>query len=113
MSVRNVLVVGGGISGTVAAVALAQKGVRVTLVEISPEWFGVGHGITVQGNALRVFKQIGALDKMLENGLGFDNLTLFHADGSAVRGARFCRRRPCWRRRLSLGRCPWFRCCAD
>jgi 2-polyprenyl-6-methoxyphenol hydroxylase-like FAD-dependent oxidoreductase len=84
MTVENVLVVGGGISGTVAAVALAQKGVRVTLVEISPEWFGVGHGITVQGNALRVFKEIGALDKMLENGLGFDNLTLFHADGSVI-----------------------------
>ncbi|CAB4889710.1 MAG: NAD(P)-binding protein [Actinobacteria bacterium] len=84
MTVENVLVVGGGISGTVAAVALAQKGVRATLVEISPEWYGVGHGITVQGNALRVFNEIGALDKMLESGLGFNNLTLFHADGSVI-----------------------------
>ena len=84
MTVKNVLVVGGGITGTVAAVALAQKGVKVTLVEISPQWFGVGHGITVQGNALRVFQQIGALDRMLEHGLGFDNLTLFHADGHVI-----------------------------
>ena len=35
MTVKNVLVVGGGITGTVAAVALAQKGVKVTLVELS------------------------------------------------------------------------------
>lgn len=84
MTVKNVLVVGGGVTGTVAAVALAQKGVKVTLVEISPQWFGVGHGITVQGNALRVFKEIGALDRMLENGLGFDNIKLFKADGSLI-----------------------------
>lgn len=84
MSVKNVLVVGGGIAGTVAAVALAQRGVKVTLVERSPEWYGVGHGITLQGNALRVFNEIGALDKMLVNGHGFDEATIFSADGHLI-----------------------------
>lgn len=81
MSVKNVLVVGGGITGTVAAVALAQKGVKVTLAEISPVWYGVGHGITLQGNALRSFKNIGALDRILEKAHGFNDIDMFHASG--------------------------------
>ena len=81
MSVKNVLVVGGGITGTVAAVAFAQRGVKVTLVERSPQWFGVGHGITLQGNALRVFNEIGAYQKMAEHGHGFDEVAMFVANG--------------------------------
>src|SRR5919198_649958 len=50
---RKVLAVGGGITGSVLSLALTQRGVDVDLVEISPQWFGVGHGITLQGNALK------------------------------------------------------------
>ena len=84
MAVKNVLVVGGGITGTVAAVALAQRGVKVTLAERSPEWYGVGHGITLQGNALKVFNLIGAYDKMAEKGLGFSELETYTADGHKI-----------------------------
>lgn len=84
MTVNSVLVVGGGISGCVAAIALAQRGVEVTLIERSPAWFGVGHGITVQGNALKVFREIGALDAMLEKGLGFDQVRMRLADGTEM-----------------------------
>jgi len=84
MAVKKVLVVGGGITGTVAALALAQRGVKVTLIEISPVWHGVGHGITWQGNALKVFDAIGAFDKMIERGFGFDSLDMFSADGHLI-----------------------------
>jgi 2-polyprenyl-6-methoxyphenol hydroxylase-like FAD-dependent oxidoreductase len=84
MTVKNVLVVGGGITGTVAAVALAQKGVKVTLAEIAPQWYGVGHGITLQGNALRSFKNIGALDRILEKAHGFDDISMYHASGNLL-----------------------------
>lgn len=84
MSVKNVLVVGGGITGTVVSVALAQRGVKVTLVERAPQWYGVGHGITIQGNALKVFKAIGAYDKMAEHGQTFDWLAMYHASGAEI-----------------------------
>jgi len=84
MTVKTVLVVGGGITGCVAAIALAQRGVEVTLVERSPQWFGVGHGITVQGNALKVFREIGALDAILEKGHGFDQVRMREADGTDI-----------------------------
>jgi 2-polyprenyl-6-methoxyphenol hydroxylase-like FAD-dependent oxidoreductase len=88
MTVKNVLVVGGGITGTVAAVALAQKGVKVTLAEIAPQWYGVGHGITLQGNALRSFKNIGALDRILEKAHGFDDFSMYHASGQLLQGMK-------------------------
>jgi 2-polyprenyl-6-methoxyphenol hydroxylase-like FAD-dependent oxidoreductase len=84
MGVASVLVVGGGITGSVAAIALARRGVEVTLVERSPRWQGVGHGITVQGNALKVFRQIGVLDEILERGHGFDQVRMREASGDDI-----------------------------
>lgn len=84
MSVRTVVVVGGGVTGTVTAIALAQRGVAVTLIERSAQWQGVGHGITVQGNALKVFHQIGALDRMLEHAYPFNRVDVCHADGHVL-----------------------------
>ena len=84
MSVSKVLVVGGGITGSVLSLALAQRGVQVDLVEISPVWHGVGHGITVQGNALRAFEKVGVLDEVLARGVPFNQMRLLRADGSLI-----------------------------
>ena len=78
------LVVGGGITGSVLALALAQRGVRVDLVEISPVWHGVGHGITVQGNALRAFEKVGVLEEILARGVPFDRMRLLDAEGGLI-----------------------------
>jgi 2-polyprenyl-6-methoxyphenol hydroxylase-like FAD-dependent oxidoreductase len=80
----RVLVVGGGITGSVAATALAQRGVDVDLVEIVPEWKGTGHGITLQGNALLSFREIGAWDRVRALGFSFDRVRLSRADGSPI-----------------------------
>ena len=84
MGVSKVLVVGGGITGSVLSLALAQHGVQVDLVEISPVWHGVGHGITVHGNALRAFEKIGVLDEVLARGVPFDQMRLLKADGGLI-----------------------------
>ena len=85
MGVTRVLVVGGGITGSVAAVALAQRGVDVELTEIRGEWGGgAGHGITLQGNALRSFRSIGVWDEVRAHGFAFDRVRLSRADGSLI-----------------------------
>ncbi|MGW2047064.1 FAD-dependent monooxygenase [Streptomyces sp. NPDC001858] len=84
MPVQKVLVVGGGITGSVLSVALAQRGADVELVEISPQWFGVGHGITLQGNALKALRTVGVLDRVLERAVPFDVLRLLRADGTLM-----------------------------
>lgn len=84
MGVSKVLVVGGGITGSVLSLALARRGVDVDLVELSPVWHGVGHGITVQGNALRAFERVGIFDQVLERGVPFDRMRLLKADGGLI-----------------------------
>ncbi|RPE37839.1 2-polyprenyl-6-methoxyphenol hydroxylase-like FAD-dependent oxidoreductase [Streptomyces sp. Ag109_O5-1] len=84
MPVNKVLVVGGGITGSVLCLALAQRGVEAELVEISPQWFGVGHGITIQGNALKALRSVGVLDRVLARAVPFDHLRLRRADGGLM-----------------------------
>src|SRR5580658_11146384 len=84
VSVSSALVVGGGITGSVLSLALAQRGVRTDLVEISPVWHGVGHGITVQGNALAALQKVGVLDEVLQRGVPFNQMRMRHADGSLI-----------------------------
>ncbi|MEU6139811.1 FAD-dependent monooxygenase [Streptomyces sp. NPDC047081] len=84
MPVHKVLVVGGGITGSVLSLALAQRGADVDLVEISPQWFGVGHGITIQGNALKALRSVGVLERVLKRAVPFDILRLRRADGGLI-----------------------------
>lgn len=84
MSVSNVLVVGGGFTGLTTAIALAQRGVQVTLVDKASAWARVGHGLTIQGNALRVFREIGVIDEVLAVGQPENSVTLYFADGRVM-----------------------------
>jgi len=67
-SVRNVLIVGSGAAGCAAAILFARDGAAVDLIEIKPDLSALGSGITVQGNALRVLRQIGVWDEVAAAG---------------------------------------------
>jgi 2-polyprenyl-6-methoxyphenol hydroxylase-like FAD-dependent oxidoreductase len=75
-AVNNALVVGAGVAGTATAILLAEAGVQVDVVEVNPEPSGLGSGITLQGNALRVLRQLGVWDQVQRNGYAFDSLGL-------------------------------------
>jgi 2-polyprenyl-6-methoxyphenol hydroxylase-like FAD-dependent oxidoreductase len=81
---RRVLVVGGGIAGGVLSIALARKGIEVVLVEQRRELGGVGHGITLQGNALKAFHEVGVYDRIAEKGYAFGMLRMRSADGHVI-----------------------------
>lgn len=55
----KVIVVGAGIGGLTCAIALAQRGVGVTVLEQAPALGEVGAGITITPNADRVFTNLG------------------------------------------------------
>lgn len=84
MAVSKVLIVGGGVTGSVLALALARRGITAEIAELSPRWFGVGHGITVQGNALRALRQVGVWDEIAAEGVPFDRLRMRQADGTLI-----------------------------
>ncbi len=75
-AVGSVLVVGAGTAGTAAAILLAEGGVSVDLVEAKPDVTALGSGITLQGNALRVLRQLGVWDEVRAHGYAFDTLGL-------------------------------------
>lgn len=68
LSSLPVLVVGAGIAGCSAAIALAQRGARVTLVEKQAEWRFQSSGIFVYANGLECFGRLGVLPQILEAG---------------------------------------------
>lgn len=55
----KVAIIGGGIGGLTAAIALRQKGASVTLFEKTAEIGAVGAGIQISANALRVLHALG------------------------------------------------------
>jgi 2-polyprenyl-6-methoxyphenol hydroxylase-like FAD-dependent oxidoreductase len=56
-----VLIVGGGIGGLAAALALAQKGVRTQVLEQASEFKEVGAGIQLGPNVFRMFDVLGLI----------------------------------------------------
>ncbi|WP_243058466.1 FAD-dependent monooxygenase [Nocardioides sp. SR21] len=80
----RVLVVGGGITGGVLSLALRQRDVEVVLVDQRSTLGGVGHGITLQGNALKAFQSVGIYDRLAERGFPFSHLRLRTADGHVI-----------------------------
>jgi 2-polyprenyl-6-methoxyphenol hydroxylase-like FAD-dependent oxidoreductase len=69
-------VIGGGAAGAAAAIFLAEGGVAVDLIDINPEPTALGSGITLQGNALRIFQQLGVYDRIAAAGYPYDGLGL-------------------------------------
>src|SRR3954470_13473621 len=75
-AVQRVAIAGAGVAGTAAAILLAQGGVEVGLFESKPEVSALGSGISLQGNALRVFDQLGIWEKAKEKGYPFDGVAI-------------------------------------
>ncbi len=55
----NIAIIGGGIGGLTAAIALRQKGFSITLFEQAPEISEVGAGLQISVNAVRVLNAMG------------------------------------------------------
>lgn len=75
-AVHNVAIAGGGVAGLAAAIQLAKAGVQVEVFESRPELTALGSGITLQGNALRVFDALGVWEDMQAAGYPFVGLNL-------------------------------------
>jgi salicylate hydroxylase len=73
------LVVGGGIGGLSAALALADRGRPVHLVEAAPEFGEVGAGIQLAPNATRVLDELGLLERIEESAVRPESLVYMDA----------------------------------
>ncbi|SCX61180.1 FAD-dependent oxidoreductase [Variovorax sp. EL159] len=67
---NRVLIVGAGIAGCAAAIALADKGMHVTLIEKQAEWRFQSSGIFIYSNGLEALRSVGVLPQILDAGFG-------------------------------------------
>jgi 2-polyprenyl-6-methoxyphenol hydroxylase-like FAD-dependent oxidoreductase len=81
---RRVLIIGGGIGGMAAAIALRQHGAAVDIVEIGPEWKVYGAGITITGPTLRAFRDLGLFEAIAEHGYFAKGGHLYLFDGTLL-----------------------------
>ena len=80
----KVLVLGAGIGGLGASIALRQQGFDVDLVEIKPELSVYGVGINQPGNSLRALRALGVLDEIRSVGFEYDHTDFYGADGQLI-----------------------------
>lgn len=60
----RILIVGGGLGGLCASIALRQKGFEVEVFEAAPQLGEIGAGIQVPPNSVRHLKTLGVYDQV-------------------------------------------------
>ncbi len=64
----RVAIIGGGIGGLAAALALEQRGIETVVYEQSPQLGDIGAGLNLSPNALKVFRALGLEASVVEIG---------------------------------------------
>jgi 2-polyprenyl-6-methoxyphenol hydroxylase-like FAD-dependent oxidoreductase len=80
----RVLVVGGGIGGLSATIALRARGVDVDLVELNPKWDVYGVGIIQPANAIRALDELGLAEQAVAAGTPMPYSRFHDAQGNAL-----------------------------
>jgi salicylate hydroxylase len=74
-----ILIVGGGIGGLAAALALARKGVRTHVFEQAPQFGEIGAGIQLGPNVFRMLERLGLESAIHERAVFVDALIMMDA----------------------------------
>lgn len=77
----KIAVIGGGIGGLTAAIALARQGLAVEVYEQAPELKEVGAGVGMWPNAMAAFERIGLAGQVARLSATVDRQGLMRPDG--------------------------------
>jgi len=80
-----ILIVGGGIGGLAAALALGRNGWRVKVLEETPEFGAIGYGIQLGPNVFHMFERLGISQAVLKKSIVPKAITMLDSvDGEAI-----------------------------
>ncbi len=88
MSVNNAIVIGAGIGGLAAAIALARRGVAVTVLEQAPAIHEVGAGLQISPNGMVVIRALGLERRLHSKGAVRGQAVVLRAHDAATEVAR-------------------------
>lgn len=80
----NILVVGGGIAGMSAAMALRRAGHAIHLIDLDPQWRVYGAGITITGPTLRALQALGVLEEVRRHAYTGSGIRVCDTQGRAI-----------------------------
>lgn len=80
----SICVVGGGIGGVAAALALHRAGIPAIVYERAPELREVGAGMMLWPNATRALRELGILESVLEHSRSSTNFLVRAAEGRVL-----------------------------
>lgn len=84
MNATRILIIGGGIGGLTAAIALRAQGFAVDVIEKNPHWTVYGVGIIQQANVVRAVAALGILNDYVEAGFAFEHIEVYVPSGERV-----------------------------
>src|ERR1043165_8434930 len=87
----RIAIIGGGIGGLTAALALRQFGVEPTIFEQAPQLLEVGAAILMSPNAMRVLRRLGVADAVRGAGGVLEQGRWLRRDGTVLNQFRFPR----------------------
>ncbi|MDQ3393765.1 MAG: FAD-dependent monooxygenase [Bacteroidota bacterium] len=80
----KIIIIGGGIAGLCAAIALQQQHFEVKVFERAPEVKALGAGLVLGANAMRVLQKLGLENIIIENGRKLHRLSLLSDEGKTI-----------------------------
>lgn len=97
MPVKHAAIIGAGMAGLTAALALAHRGIGSDIFEQAPELTDVGAGLQISPNASRILAELGVLDRIASLWLEPNSIRLVSGDSlrelAAVPAGTFARAR--------------------
>lgn len=81
---REFAIIGGGIAGLTAAIALKQKGFDATIFEAVPEIKAVGAGLVLATNAMKALRKIGIAEDIINAGSLLPSITIYDSKGRVI-----------------------------
>jgi 2-polyprenyl-6-methoxyphenol hydroxylase-like FAD-dependent oxidoreductase len=81
---RAALIVGAGIGGLSAAIALSQRGWRTTVIDVKSTNAPVGVGLNHPANALRALRALGVYDQVAERGYQYVGIRRYTQAGELI-----------------------------